>query len=101
MTYQDEYQLMIVHTYDVFIELPSPDIQSHNPETEPTSPFPIQIMLSTCLGSDKYQFLSHWFDSTRVKKLGGPDSNQPAAFGFPDLPEQEAGTLLIRPAHLV
>ena len=37
--------------------------QSHYPDTEPTSsPFPILIMPSAWLGSDEYQFLSHWFD---------------------------------------
>ena len=51
-------------------------IQSHYPDNEPTSPCPILIMLSDTLGSEKYQFFSHWFDSTRVRKLQGPDSNR-------------------------
>ena len=34
--------------------------QSHYPDTEPTTPFPILIMPSTWLGSNTY----HWFDST-------------------------------------
>ena len=41
--------------------------QSHNPDTEPTSPCPILIVPSARLGSDKYNFLSHWFDSTRAR----------------------------------
>ena len=41
--------------------------QSHNRVTEPTSPCYILIMPSDwLLRSDKYQFFSHWFDSTRV-----------------------------------
>ena len=41
--------------------------QLHYPGTEPTSPCPILIMPSARLGSDKYQFKSHWFDSTRFR----------------------------------
>ena len=33
--------------------------QSHYPRTELTSPFPILIMSSAWLGSDKYTFLRH------------------------------------------
>ena len=40
---------------------------SHYPDTEPTSPYHILIMPSTWLRSDKYQFKSHWFDSTMVQ----------------------------------
>ena len=40
--------------------------QSHYPDTEPTSPYPILVMRSAWLGSDKYPFLSHCFDSNRV-----------------------------------
>ena len=39
----------------------------------------ILILLKAWLGSDKYQFLSHWFDSTRVRTHG---------FESPDLPYQ-------------
>ena len=35
--------------------------QSHYPDPEQTSSFPILVMLSAWLGSDKYTFLSHWF----------------------------------------
>ena len=38
----------------------------HYLDTEPTSSCLILIMPSIWLGSDKYQFLSHWFDSTRL-----------------------------------
>ena len=41
--------------------------QSGYHDTEPISPCPILLILSTWLGSDKYQFLSHWFDFTRVR----------------------------------
>ena len=36
-------------------------------DTEPTSPCPILIMQSARLGSDKYQFLSHYLDLSRVQ----------------------------------
>ena len=36
--------------------------QSHYSDTERTSPCPLLIMLSVWLGSDKYQYLSHWLD---------------------------------------
>ena len=47
--------------------------QSHYPDTEPTSPCPIWIMLSTWLGSDKYQFSKSlvWLDQ-------GSNSRSPA-----------------------
>ena len=48
--------------------------QLHYPDVEPSSHCPILIMPSTRLGSDKYQFESHWFDLTRVRKLRGSDS---------------------------
>ena len=41
--------------------------QSHYADAERASLFPIQIMASARLGSDKYQFQSDWFDSTRVR----------------------------------
>ena len=66
--------------------------QSHYPDTEITSPCPILVMLSARLGGDKY----HWFDSTRGRKRARYRL-KPVTFGFPDLPEREAGTLLIRP----
>ena len=40
--------------------------QSHYPDTKTTRPCPILIMQSAWLGSDTYQFWSHWFDSIRV-----------------------------------
>ena len=61
----DEYRLVTVHTHGDFIVLPQVvgtmtcyPTQSHYPDTEPTCafPIPILIMLSTWLGSDKYQF---------------------------------------------
>ena len=42
--------------------------QWYYPDTERTSPRPILIMWSTRLVGDKYTFLSHWFDSTRIRK---------------------------------
>ena len=41
--------------------------QLHYSDTEPTSHRPILIMLSTHLRNDAYQYLSHWFNSTRVR----------------------------------
>ena len=32
-----------------------------------TDPCPILVMPSARPGSDKYEFLSHWFDSTRAR----------------------------------
>ena len=47
---------------------PRPGIPpSHYPDNESTSHCPILIMTSTWLGSNKYQFLNHWFDLTRVQ----------------------------------
>ena len=46
--------------------------QAHYPDTEPTSPCPIIIMPSARLGSDKYRFLSLWFESTRVRNREVP-----------------------------
>ena len=44
-------------------------IQTHYPDTEPTSPCPILINYNadTWLGKGKDRFLSHWFDSTMVR----------------------------------
>ena len=42
--------------------------QSHYPAIEKTSPCPIIILPGARLGSDKYQFKSYWFDSTRIRK---------------------------------
>ena len=36
------------------------------PDTELTSPCSILIMINIRLRSDKYQVVSHWFDSTRI-----------------------------------
>ena len=55
--------------------------QSFCPDSEPTSPCPMLIMPSTQLGSDKYQHLSHWFDSTW--------ESEPTRFRFPGLPKRE------------
>ena len=63
-------------------------MQSDYPDTEPTSPCHILIMSSAWLGSDEYQFSSHWFDSTRVQTP-------------PDLPKRESDTKRIRPSRLV
>ena len=40
--------------------------QSHYHDIEPTSPCHTLKMPSARLGSDKYRYLSHWFDSTRA-----------------------------------
>ena len=64
-----------VHSWQLYSAVPLGDqvastwpntILSHYPDTEPTSPCPILIMPSAWLGSDKYQFLSHWSDSTSI-----------------------------------
>ena len=75
--YQDGYQLVTVSTQGHFIVLLHWEItistmtwyptRSHYPDNEPTSPCPILIMLSAWLQSDKFQFSSHWFDSTTVR----------------------------------
>ena len=46
--------------------------------------------MSTRLGSDKYQSLSHWFDSTRVRTRG---------FDSHELPEWEASLFKHRACH--
>ena len=67
MSYQDGYRLMTVHTHGDFralarweirppVSWPQYPTRSHYPDTELTSPFPIQTMLRTRLGNDKYQF---------------------------------------------
>ena len=74
--YQDWYPLARVHTHDHWLYSAAPlgnqanntmiwyPSQSHYPDTEPTSPCPILIMLSTWLGSYKYQFYKSlvWLD---------------------------------------
>ena len=66
--------------------------QSYYPDTKPTSPFHILIMSSALLGSNKYQFLGHWFDLTTVRTH---------EVQVPDFPKRETGVLLIRPSRLV
>ena len=78
--------------------------QSYYPDTESTSPCPkdkgyILIMQSAWLGSDKYQFKGHWFDSMRIQTCR--HELEPSIFAFPDLPEWEVGTLLIWPLQPV
>ena len=50
-------------------------------------PLPSPNNAERWLGSDKYGFLSHWFE--------------PKRFGFCDLPKREKDTLLIRPSRLI
>ena len=38
--------------------------QSHYPDIEATSPCPVLIRPNTWLGSDNYNLISHWFEST-------------------------------------
>ena len=81
-------QLMTVGTHGNFIVLPHWDImtcypiQSHYPDHEPTSPCHILIMSGSGLGSNKHQFKSHWFDSTMVRKLWGPDPNPQPSYSL-------------------
>ena len=98
-SYENGYRFVTVHTLGDFIELPYWETslsvpwyftESHYPNIEPTSPCPILVMPSNWLESDKYQCLSHWFDSTSVWTSE-----------FPDLPKLEMGALLIRPSCLV
>ena len=67
------------------------DLISHSVILGPTSPCPTLIMQSTWIRSDKYQFVSHWFDSTRVLSH---------TFESPDLPKWETDAQLIRPFRL-
>ena len=75
-SYQDEYRLVTARTQANFTMLPHWEtrppalcpaipLSTHYPDTEPTSRSPVLIMPSVWLGTDKYKFLSHWFDSTR------------------------------------
>ena len=74
MSYQDKfrletectrgYSLVDVQAGSTMILYPT---QSPYPDTEPTSPCAILKMSSISLGTGKYTFLSHWFNSTRVR----------------------------------
>ena len=66
--------------------------QSHYPDIEPSSRCPILIMLRAWLGSDKDNFLCHWFDLIRVRTCGFESSY---------LPKRETDAQLIRPSGLV
>ena len=93
------HRLVTMHTHGDFIVLPHWETrvtryptQSHHPVTKPTSPCPLLIMPSPRLGSDKYQFLRHWFDLTSVRIR---------VFESHDLLNREMDAQLIQPAHLV
>ena len=60
--------------------------QSQYPGTEPTSPFPILIMLSAWLESDKDKFSNHWFDSGLTRP-----AFETARFKSPYLPKRGDG----------
>ena len=72
--YQEGYCLVTVCTNGDYSAIPPGDqtastmtwysTQSHYTDTEPTNLCASLIMPSAWLGSDKYQILSHWFDST-------------------------------------
>ena len=64
--------------------------ESRNLDTESTSPCHILIMPSSWVGSDKYQFLNHWFDPTRVWTRG---------FEFHGLPKREMESQVIRSSY--
>ena len=51
--------------------------QSDCNDTEPSSPCPTLTMLSTRLESDKYKYLSHWIDSTRLQSHGFDSDDRP------------------------
>ena len=55
--------------------------QSHYPDIKPASPCPLWIMPNISLGSSKYQFLSHWFDSTGNQIPNLPHT-RPALYQF-------------------
>ena len=74
-SYQDQCRLVTVHTHGNFIVLSQWGKRIRPPAPCPNIPFshiililswtaPVLLMLSTKLGSDKYQFSCHWFDST-------------------------------------
>ena len=65
---------------------------SHYPVTESTSPCPSLIMPSAWLRLNKYQFLSHWFDLTRVWTCDVRISR---------FPKRATDALLIQPSRLV
>ena len=68
MTVRTHVNLIVLPLLETRLSAPWPDdlIQSHYPDTEPTTRYIIRIMPSAWLGSHKYSFLRHWFDSTRV-----------------------------------
>ena len=63
--------------------------QSHYHDLEPTSLYPILIMLNTRLGSDTYQLWSRWFDSTRFRTRGL--CTQPGDLQIPQSPRTGGG----------
>ena len=66
--------------------------ESHNPDAMLTNPCPILIMLNFWLGSNKYQPLSHWFDTSSVQRHG---------FGSHNLLKEKTDARLIWWSHLV
>ena len=73
---------------------------AHYPDTQPTNPCPVLIMLSARLGSDMYQFSKSlvWLNQSSKTVRS---RFEPITFRFLDLPEREADALLIRPPQLV
>ena len=69
--------------------------KSHYPDTESTSPCPILIMLSTWLGRDKYQFISHCFDSTIGSNPRSPTRETSALQIWPPRPVTKPNTTMI------
>ena len=72
--------------------------QSHCPDTEPTSPCPILTMPSARLGSDTINFKV--IGLTRLRFGNVRSGFEHSTFGFPNLPEWEAGALLFRRPQL-
>ena len=111
-SHQDGYRLVIVCTHGDFIVLPH--WETMPPMWWPVilfshiilmlSPFPILIIPSGWQQSDMYQFLSHWFDSTRVQipwspKSGDRRSTQLAIPSGPPLPTAVVSHIVL--PHLI
>ena len=101
----DGYRIVTVCIDGSFIVLPQWNImacnptQSHYPDTEPTSPYPILIMRSVRLGATSIKLKVIGLTHPGLKTASS--GIEPVTFGFPDLPEREASALLIQPSWLV
>ena len=80
-TYDSEHWWQLYSAAPLWNQAASTMTRLHNLDNELTSPYPMSIMLNTRVGSKKYQFLSHCFDSTGDRTSDPPDV-RPAFYRF-------------------